>query len=132
MKKIFEINRCKFVKLVFTVLIAGSISSLSCHQTQGNEIILKKMPTLLVNFVNSDDPVNYAKNHGISLKNGMVRVIITVDESITSRDFLSQHDLKDYQWRENFVTAYVSIDELRALCKEPAIIYIRLPVKFDS
>ena len=104
---------------------------MSCHQSQGDEIILKKMPTLLVNLVNSDDPVSYAKGHGITLQDGMVRVIITVDERVTSKYFLFKYDLKDYQWRGNILTAYVSIDELKELCKEPPVIYIRLPVKFD-
>jgi hypothetical protein len=90
------------------------------------------MPTLLVNLVNSEDPVSYAKVHGITLQDGMVRVIITIDEKVTSRDFLIKYDLKDYQWRKNFLIAYVLIDDLKELCKEPAVIYIRLPAKFDT
>ena len=83
-------------------------------------------------MLNSDDPVSYATNHGITLKDGMVRVIITVDENVKSRDFLAKYDLKDQQWRETFLTAYISTDELRELCKEPFVSYIRLPVKFNN
>ena len=92
----------------------------------------KGQEAIAIIHLNSDDPINYATGHGITLKDGMVRVIITVDQKVTSRDFLSEYDLKDYQWRENFLTTYVSIDELKDLCKEPAVIYIRLPVKFDN
>jgi hypothetical protein len=132
MKKIFKNKPYKYVKLIFGVLLVVCLSSLSCHKIQGNEIISKKMPTILLNLVNSHDPVTYAREHGITLKNGMVRVLITLNENITSRDFLSEYDLKDYEQRENLVTAYVSVGELEKLCKEPAVIYIRLPVKFNS
>jgi len=116
----------------FTLLLAGSLSSLSCHKTQGNEVISKKMPTILLNLVNSHNPANYAKAHDIGLKDGRVGVIITVDTSFSSKDFLSKYELTDYQLRENLVTAYISIDGLKKLCEDPAVIYVRLPVKFNS
>jgi membrane protein implicated in regulation of membrane protease activity len=131
-EKILKNNRHKHMILFFTLLLASSLSSSSCHKTQGNEIVSRKMPTILLNLVNSDDPVTYAKAHGITLKNGMVRIVITLDENITSRDFLSEYDLKDYEERKNLVTAYISIDGLRKLCEDPAVIYVRLPVKFNS
>jgi hypothetical protein len=118
--------------ILFTLFLAGSLSSLSCYKTQGNEIISKKMPTILLNLVNSQDPVSYAKNHGITLKNGMVRIVMTLDENTTSTDFLSEYHLKDYKQRDNLFTAYVSVGELEELCKEPAVIYVRLPLKFNS
>jgi len=131
MKKVFKISRHSCLNFLFTIFIAGCVFSLSCHRTQGSEVIAKKMPTILLNLVNSDDPVNYAKGHGIGLKDGMVRVIITVDTSFLSKDFLSEYELVDYQLRENLVTAYISIDGLKKLCEDPAVIYVRLPVKFN-
>jgi hypothetical protein len=132
MKKIFKNKRPNHMIILFTLFLAGSLSSLSCYKTQGSEAIAKKMPTILLNLVNSHDPVSYAKNHGITLKNGMVRVIITVDTSLSSKDFLSKYDLMDYQLRKDLVTAYISIDGLKKLCEDPAVIYVRLPLKFNS
>jgi len=132
MKEMFKNNRHKHMIVFFTLLLAGSLSSLSCHKTQGNEVISKKMPTILLNLVNSHNPVHYAKSHDIGLKDGVVRVIITVDTSFSSKDFLSKYELTDYQLRENLVTAYISIDGLKKLCEDPAVIYVRLPVKFNS
>jgi len=57
---------------------------------------------------------------------------MTLDESATSTDLLSEYALKDYKQRDNLITAYVSVGELEELCKEPAVIYVRLPVKFNS
>ena len=99
---------------------------------QSNEMIVKKTPTNLANFLNSEDPVNFAKAHGIRLINGMVKVVMTVDASFSLSDFVSKYDLKDYKKRKNLVTAYVGIDNLKELCKEPSIVFIRLPFKFTE
>jgi hypothetical protein len=132
MKKILKVNRHKCIRVMFIIFIAGCLLSFSCHRIQGNEKISGKMPSILAGLLNADDPVSYAKGHGIRLKDGMVRVIITVDRTIIAKDFLSKHELKDYQWRENLVAGYISIDGLKELCEEPAVIYIRLPVQFDN
>jgi hypothetical protein len=130
MKKILKVNRHKYIRVMFIIFIAGCLLSFSCHRIQGNEKISEKMPSILAGLLNADDPVSYAKIHGMTLKDGMVRVIITVDKDIISKDLFSKYGLKDYQWRENLVAGYISTDGLKELCEEPAVIYIRLPVKF--
>jgi hypothetical protein len=128
MKKVFMVPLHERITVILTCLIAVCLFSFSCHETKGYEIIEKKMPTILVNLLKSDDPIGYAKSHGINLKDGAVRVIITMDRGDIPKNFLSEHGLKDYQWREDLATGYISIEGLKELCEEPSVIYIRLPV----
>ncbi len=122
-----------YMKLPLVILsLVGCLFLLFCSETQSNEMIAKKTPTILANFINSEDPVNFAKTHGIRLKDGMVRVVMTVDESFPLKAFVSKYDLKDYKKRKNLITSHVSIDSLKELCKEPSIVFIRLPVKFSG
>ncbi len=132
MTKVLRTRFNRWIELILVFFVAGCVFPLSCHRTQGNEAIAKKMPTILLNLVNSNNPVNYAKGHDIALKDGRVRVIIAVHTRFSSKDFLSKYDLTDYQSREDLITAYISIDELRRLCEDPAVIYVRLPVKLNG
>ena len=120
----------KYIRVMFTIFFALCLFLSSCYGVQGSDKTAEKMPTILVNLIKADDPVSYAKDHGITLKDSMVRVIIAVDKDIISQDLLSKYGLKDYQWREGFIAGYISIDGLKELSEEPAVIYIRPPVKF--
>ena len=118
------------MKIPLVILtIAGFLFLLSCCKDQDSEIIAKKTPTILTNFLNSEDPVEFAKTHGIKLKDGMVRVVMTVDEGFLSKDLVSKYGLEDFKKRRNIMASYVTIDSLKELCKEPSIMFIRLPVK---
>ena len=130
MKKDLKLYGYRCIRMMFIIFFAICLFLSSCYGVQGNDKIAEKMPTILVNLIKADDPVTYAKSHGITLKDGMVRVIITVDRDIISKDLLSEYGLKEYQWREDLVAGYVSIDALKELSEEPAVIYIRPPVKF--
>ena len=118
------------IRAMFTIFFAVCLFLYSCHGVQGSDKTAEKMPTILVDLIKSDDPVSYAKGHGITLKDRMVRVIITVDKDIISKDLLSEYGLKDYQWREDLITGYIPIDGLKELSEDPAVIYIRPPAKF--
>jgi hypothetical protein len=89
-----------------------------------------KMSAALINMLNADDPVDYAERHGIGLKEGMIRVIITVDKNLSQKEITARYGLKDLQRREDIITTYISIDGLKGIYKEQGVIYIRLPVKF--
>jgi uncharacterized protein with PQ loop repeat len=130
MKKYLKVYGYKCVRAMFIIFFTICLSLFSCYGIQGNDKTAEKMPTVLVNLIKADDPISYAKGHGIMLKDGMVRVIITVDKDIISKDLLSEYGLKEYQWREDLVAGYISIDGLKKLSEDPAVIYIRPPVKF--
>ena len=120
-----------YIKSALTIVtVAGGLFLLFCGTARNNEMISRKVPTILLDFLNTNDPANFAKTHGIKLKDGMVRVVMTVNENFSSKLFISKYNLKDCQKRKNLVTSYVAIDSLKALCEEPSILYIRLPVKF--
>lgn len=106
---------------------------LSCCRAQDSDIVAKKTTTLLLNLLNSPDPIQFSKEHNIKLKNGMPQVVITVDENLLSpEEFASKYDLKDFKKRKNIVIACVSLDNLKELCNEPGVIFIRLPFKFNK
>lgn len=133
MKK--TVNSCCYEYIKFTLVIlflGGYLLLLLCSKTQGNDMIANKTPTILQNLLASEDPVNFAKTHGIRLNNGMVRVIINVDDNFSLKEFVSKYDLKDYKKDNNLVITYIAIDTIKELCKEPSIIFIRLPFKFNS
>ena len=103
----------------------------SWGKTLGDDIIAKKTTTIIVNLLKSEDPVEFSEKHDIELKDGMLKVVITIDENLLSEeDLVSKYDLKDIEKRKNTVIAYVSVDELKELCNEPGVIFIRLPFKF--
>jgi hypothetical protein len=81
-------------------------------------------------MIGADDPFDYAERHGIRLKDGMIRVIITVDKNFSLENISAKYGLRDFQRREDLVTTYISIDGLKEICKEPGVLYIRLPVRF--
>ena len=120
------------MKLSLIILsIAGCLILSFCSKAQCDDMVAKKTPTILANLLNSKDPVNFANTHGIKLKDGMVRVVMIVDERFASRAFVSKYGLKEYKKRKNLIAAYVTIDSLKELCKEPSVVFIRLPVKFN-
>ena len=121
-------NHIKF--LLKTLSIAGVLFLSFCNTAQNSEIISKKVPTILLNLLNAKDPVNFAKGHGIEVTDGMIRVVMTVNENFSSKLFVSKYNPKDFQRRKNLVTTYVTIDRLKDICEEPSILYIRLPFKF--
>jgi len=121
------------MKLSLIILSIGGCLILSlCSKAQCDDMVAKKTPTILANLLNSKDPVNFAKTHGIRLKGGMVRVVIIVNERFASRAFVSKYGLKEYKKRKNLITSYLTIDSVKELCKEPSVVFIRLPVKFST
>ena len=97
------------------ISIVGCLVLLFFSKARGTEMITKKTPTILASFIRSQGPVNFAKTHDIGLKDGMVRVVMTVDESFLLRAFVSKYDLKDYKKRKHLVTSYVTIESLKGL-----------------
>lgn len=117
---------------MITPLLTGCLLLACCVAMHGNEIRAEKVPTVLLNLLNVDDPVQYFGNHGINLKDGMVRVVVTVDESFPGEIIISQYELSEYKIRGDLVSAYISIDNLRKLCKESSVVFIRLPAAFHA
>ena len=130
MTKVLTRDRHESVNYIIIFLITVCLFTLSCHKIQSHETIENKMPAILVNMIGADDPVNYAERHGIRLKDGMIRVIITVDKNFSLENISVKYGLRDFQRREDLVTTYISIDGLKEISKEPGVLYIRLPVRF--
>ncbi|MDH3328478.1 MAG: hypothetical protein OEM01_04535, partial [Desulfobulbaceae bacterium] len=76
------------------------------------------MPTLLFNLLAAADPYIFAQNNGIRLKEGMIRVVMLVDEHFSSGNLIVEYDLRDYQKKNNLVFAYISLDNLKKICEE--------------
>jgi hypothetical protein len=130
MKRIFNIDFHEWANPVIISLIVACLFTFSCQKIISHETLEEKMPAILVNMLNADDPVGYAERHGIKLKDGMARVIITVDKNFHPKEISGKYMLKDFQKREDLVTTYISIAGLKEIYKESSVVYIRLPVKF--
>ena len=130
MNKFFNMGCHERANPVIICLLAVCLITLSCHKIQSHETIENKMPAILVNMISADDPGDYAERHGIRLKDGMIRIIMTIDNDLPLQDISARYGLKDFQRREDLVTTYISIDGLKGICKEPGVVYIRLPVRF--
>jgi len=116
--------------LTLGILIAGVLFQPYICKAQDREIISKKSTTILANLLASEEPANFAKAHGIELKDGMIKVVMCVDKNFSLNTLELKYDLKNLKQRKNIITADISIKDLRELCKEPSVIFMRLPAKF--
>lgn len=89
------------------------------------------MPTLLLNLLSAHDPYIFAQKNGIRLKDGLIRVVMLVDEHFSPGNLIVKYDLRDYQKKNNLVFAYISLDNLKKICEENSVHYIRFPFEFN-
>lgn len=99
---------------------------------QGTDVISKKTTSILYSLLNSGDPAEFSQSHNIELKNGMIKVVIIIDEKLLPEDFAAKYDLKEFKIRNNNASAYVRLDMLKKMCEEPGVIFVRTPFKFRA
>lgn len=99
---------------------------LPCN-VSANKVTPEKVPTLLFNLLISDDSVSFAKQHNIEVKDGSIRVVVTVAPDFSKKIFIDKYGPTEYQKRKNIVIIYIAIDNLRQLKKEDYVIFIRFP-----
>lgn len=102
-----------------------------CH-AQETDVISKKTTSILCNLLNSEDPAKYLKDHDIELKDGMVKVIMMVDAKLLPKNFGSKYDLKDFKLTKNTASTYIKPDNIRKICEEPGVIFVRTPFKLRA
>lgn len=61
----------------------------------------------------------------------MVRVVVTVDENF-SKEIISQYELSGYKIKGDLIFAAIPVDNLRRLCEENSVVFVRLPAVFDA
>jgi len=119
---------------LFVIPLVLILLGLSPHDgmAKHNDPLSLKMPTRMADLLRAKDFLGYAKIHGIEIHDGMIRVIIEVDESFRLDAIASKYGLKEYRQRGNIVTASVRVDHLEALCQESSVIFVRFPVGFSE
>ncbi len=55
-----------------------------------------------------------------------------VDEHFFADNLYIKYDLVDYQKKKDLVFAYISFDNLKKICEEDSVHYIRFPFEFNS
>ena len=86
-----------------------------------------KLESALYQLAQSQSPNEFANTHGIHLKDGTVRVIIELKNE--TDQISSEFNVTTISWDENFVRAFIPINELIDLADEPYVIFIRTPLK---
>ena len=118
-------------ELLLAAFVIFYIVSLCCNGV-ADSAIDEKADHNLAAFLMSDEPATYTKSHDIEMKDGLVKIILEVNGSLFSDEIISKYDLKDLNRRKDKITAYADIVTIKALCEEPAVTRIRLPVKFRA
>lgn len=90
----------------------------------------EKMPTVLLNLLAADEPYIFAQKKGIRLKDGMIRVVILVDKGFFADNLNVKYELSEFQKKKELVFAYISFDNLKKICAEDSVHYVRLPFEF--
>ncbi|MCX5667185.1 MAG: hypothetical protein NTY34_02600 [Candidatus Omnitrophica bacterium] len=99
-----------------------------CSAEEGSEIY-RKMPAMLADLLASKTPVNYAKDRGIGLKDGAVKVIVEVGENSSPAELAVKYSLAGFKVNKNLLISYVKLDTLKELCKDPSVIFVRMPAR---
>lgn len=90
----------------------------------------QKLSSILGDLADASVPEKFAKEHGISLLNNKVRVFIyfTPDTSSSEKKkVLKAHDIQVEKESHDLARAWVPVNRLILLSKEPIIQLIRLP-----
>jgi hypothetical protein len=92
-----------------------------------------KLTSVLYDLAIASEPEQFAKKHGISLLNDKVRVFIYfTPESLNSerKKVIETHHIKVEKQSNGLARAWVPLNRLVPLSREPVIQFIRLPKTF--
>ena len=115
--------------LIISVVIPALLFGSLCI-AQDRDAILKKTSSLIADLVVAKSPADFAKSHGIELKDGMMRVMLEIAKDSPPNFLSAKYNLRDPKINKNIMTAYIDVSKLKQLCEEPSVVFIRLPVKF--
>jgi hypothetical protein len=92
----------------------------------------QKISSILYDIATSPDPEQFAKDHGIFLDMGRVRVFISFDASTSDqnkKNILNEHKIMVEKSAAHMIRGLVTVDQLIPLSGEPGVRSIRLPDK---
>jgi len=88
----------------------------------------------LLQLATSKEPGKFAKEHGMTLINGTIKVIIAVKSGISDLDDFAgeirRYGLKEVMINKDLITANVPVVYLVSLSEEKYVKHIRRPRKF--
>ena len=91
---------------------------------------LRKLSSVLYEFLEAPDREIFAKTHHIFYKDGRIRVYISMDPALSFEEkkrLLNKHRIEVEKESQNLLRAIVPVDELVSLAKETLVLSIRLP-----
>ncbi len=94
----------------------------------------EKLSSELLQLATSKEPGKFAKEHGMTLINGTIKVIIAVKSGISDLDDFAgeirRYGLKEVMINKDLITANVPVVYLVSLSEEKYVKHIRRPRKF--
>lgn len=91
---------------------------------------LRKLSSVLYEFLKTPDREGFAKIHHIFYNNGKLRVYILLDPATSHEEkktLLNTHQIIVEKESESSLRALVPVDELVSLAKETSVLSVRLP-----
>jgi hypothetical protein len=93
---------------------------------------LRKLESVLYEFLMATDKENFAKTHRIFFREGRVRVYIVIDPNISPTEkesVVKTYRIEIEKESENSLRVTVPVDSLASLAQEKFILSVRLPDK---
>ena len=93
---------------------------------------LRKLDSVLYEFLMATDRENFAKTHGIFFQGGRVRVYIVMDPNVKPSEkesLIKAYRIETEKESGDFLRAFVPVDGLASLAEEKFILSVRLPDK---
>jgi len=112
------------ILLILTVTFFPPLCS-----AEESSAIYRKMPAMLADLLVTKTPVIYAKDHGIGLKDGAVKVIVELDKNSSPAELAVKYGLEDFKVNKNLLISYVKLDTLKELCSDTSVIFVRMPAR---
>lgn len=108
--------------LIFTgfILPVGSCSA--------QAISSSKLSSELIQLAESENPEEFARQHGLPIIDGSIKVTIVTTNGFPN--ITERYELKAVKRHKNLIEAVVSIEDLLRLSREKEIEYVRRPYKF--
>lgn len=93
---------------------------------------LRKLESVLCEFLMATDRENFAKTHRIFFREGRVRVSISIDPDVSATEkesLVKTYRIEIEKESENSVRVTVPVEGLASLAEEKLILSVRLPDK---
>lgn len=119
-------------KGVFILALAVVFFLQPASYSMGNDYDMakSKMSSEVFDLANPENTKEIAAGGGIEIREGRVLVVIELFEDVTGKKLQEKYDLKDAKLHKNLIEAWVLIEDLKAIAQEPAVKFVRRPLKF--